>query len=566
MDPRLNEEALEENQSVLSSPIPFPTSPLPMGMKRATRGFSYNNLIPKEVSVGSWEPVQIRAESPLPPGLSMHVSVTWGDSVFVFGGYSGQYRVKDFYEFNFRSKQWSLVRGRGTAPTPRDRHAAAVAGNAMYVFGGHDGSSRLGDTHRFDFVAKRWSQVMVPSTTALDAPTPRHSCSLAAYMDHVFLFGGFDGNYRNDVHVLDLATHKWSKFAATGHPPSPRYRSSLNVCGDQLVVIAGHDGTRHLNDIYALNPQTATWSRIYATGLMPIPRDSHTVVSYGDSLVVFGGSSGSAMNDLHELNMRTLSWVPLFPGGTAPEPRFCHSMVLMGESKVVVFGGYDGVTRRNDMLQLNINVGRLGQRVEVTPSTLVRELGAMVESEKYSDIKFLVEEKIVPAHRFILSRFPYFVNLMEGSKTAESKEGNSMDSSAPVEIKGMRHATFVNFLRYVYTDGLDIVKMNDVVELFEAADRFGIDRLKAVCQNAMLDCLDCNNAASLFSSADKHNAAHLRALAFNYIISNFDEVSVTPDFEEMGRNRVDLVFEVLKRRGAMLANKSYSSSHELGSM
>ena len=101
------------------------------------------------------------------------------------------------------------------------------------------------------------------------------------------------------------------------------------------------------------------------------------------------------------------------------------------------------------------------------------------------------------------------------------------------------------------------------MEVFEAADRFGIDRLKAVCQNAMLDCLDCNNAASLFASADKHNAAHLRALAFNYIIYNFDEVSVTPDFEEMGRNRVDLVFEVLKRRGAMLANKSYSNSNEL---
>ena len=286
---------------------------------------------------------------------------------------------------------------------------------------------------------------------------------------------------------------------------------------------------------------------------MPIPRDSHAVISYGDSLVVFGGSSGSAMNDLHELNMKTLSWIPLFPGGTAPEPRFCHSMVLAGESKLVIFGGYDGVSRRNDMLQLNINVGRLGQRIEVPQSTLFRELGALVGNEKFADIRFNVEGTTVPAHRVILSRFPFFVSMME---TSNGTEGKDVEGSDAIEIKGIRHATFLNFLRYVYTDALDIVKMNDVVELFEAAERFGIERLKAVCQNSMLDCLDCNNAASLFASADKHNAAHLRALAFNFIIHNFDEVSVTADFEEMGRNRVDLVFEVLKRRGALLANKA----------
>jgi N-acetylneuraminic acid mutarotase len=530
-----------------TSPVPFmPLSPLAVMRRSSSKGMN-GSVSLQEVSVGSWEPVQIRTESPLPPGLSMHVSVTWGNSLFVFGGYSGQYRVKDFYEFNFTTKLWSLVRGRGVAPTPRDRHAAAVAGNAMYIFGGHDGSSRLGDTHRFDFASQRWSQVLIPGSSGIDAPTPRHSCSLAVYMDHLFMFGGFDGNYRNDVHVLDLATHKWSKFAATGHPPSPRYRSSFNVCGDQLVVIAGHDGTRHLNDIYALNPQTATWARIYASGLMPIPRDSHTVVTYGQSLVVFGGSSGSAMNDLHELNMQTLSWVPLFPGGTAPEPRFCHSMVLADDAKLVVFGGYDGVSRRNDLLQLNINVGRVGQRVDVPKSTILHDLGGLVGNDRFSDVQFTVEDKVVPAHKLILFRIAHF------SKLFADNDKDSAHSSFTIE--NVKHSTFVNLLRYIYTDSVDIVKHGELVELFEVADKFGIDRLKAVCQNAMLDCIDNNNAASLFSSADKHNAAHLRALAFNYIISNFDEVSVTPDFEEMGRNRVDLVFEVLKRRGAMLANK-----------
>jgi hypothetical protein len=43
----------------------------------------------------------------------------------------------------------------------------------------------------------------------------------------------------------------------------------------------------------------------------------------------------------------------------------------------------------------------------------------------------------------------------------------------------------------------------------------------------------------------------MRALAFNYILAHFDEVSVTSGFEDMGRTRIDLVFELLKRRGAL---------------
>jgi hypothetical protein len=115
------------------------------------------------------------------------------------------------------------------------------------VFGGHDGSTRLGDMHAYDFLSNRWSQV--PSA---GGPTPRHSHTLAAMTgpgpvsERIFMFGGYDGNYRADVWTLTVATHKWQKAITTGHGPSPRYRSSLVVCRDLLVVFGGHDGTRHL--------------------------------------------------------------------------------------------------------------------------------------------------------------------------------------------------------------------------------------------------------------------------------------------------------------------------------
>ena len=69
------------------------------------------------------------------------------------------------------------------------------------------------------------------------------------------------------------------------------------------------------------------------------------------------------------------------------------------------------------------------------------------------------------------------------------------------------------------------------MELFEAADIFGIDRLKIMCESAIMSSIDVDNAAAIFHASDMHNASSLRERAMNFILHNFDEVSKTPGFE-----------------------------------
>ena len=64
----------------------------------------------------------------------------------------------------------------------------------------------------------------------------------------------------------------------------------------------------------------------------------------------------------------------------------------------------------------------------------------------------------------------------------------------------------------------------------------------------MLGSLCTENAASIFHAADLHNATLLRDQCITFILSNFDAVTKTEAFEEMGRTNVELVFELLKRR------------------
>ena len=56
------------------------------------------------------------------------------------------------------------------------------------------------------------------------------------------------------------------------------------------------------------------------------------------------------------------------------------------------------------------------------------------------------------------------------------------------------------------------------MELFEAADQFGIDRLKAMCEQTIVTNLDIENAAAIFHAADMHNALSLRDVALNFIL------------------------------------------------
>ena len=86
------------------------------------------------------------------------------------------------------------------------------------------------------------------------------------------------------------------------------------------------------------------------------------------------------------------------------------------------------------------------------------------------------------------------------------------------------------------------------MELFEAADHFGIERLKSMCEQAIIMNIDAENAAAIFHASDMHNAQSLREMALNFILQNFDQVSKTSGFEQLARVNVDLILEIIKSR------------------
>lgn len=491
-------------------------------------------------NLDGWSVAEVVDGTP-PASRSLHAAAILNDVFYCFGGYDGMTRVNTFHAFSFAEKRWSPVLPSANSagpPSPRDRHVAVAFGNSFYVHGGFDGTRRVSDFWLFDLSSMCWREVVV-----LDGrpPSPRHSHSAVVHGHSLYVYGGYDGSYKSDLHEFNFNSSRWTLVPTTGRRPRARYRATTVVHKNYIILYGGHDGTRHLSDTHIFDIENRVWYPLVTEGNI-IPRDSHIAVAHSSSMYIFGGSSGSAMNDLFELQLPSNFSLPSrwrqikSSGMNEPLARFCHVGVVYNEA-LFIFGGYDGSTRLNDFVRFDFALYDLS--FEVPSSTLVSEFRALVDNETLSDVTFIVEGKPVYAHKLFLLRCSYFLALILG----DMKESNMKT----IRIEQVSHPTFLKILEYLYTDQLRIY-LDCAMELFEAADLFCIPRLQTMCEKRMLQSINVENAAAIFHAADLHSAMALREKAKKFILSHFELISKTSSFEEMGRSNIDLVFELLQNR------------------
>mmetsp|Transcript_88030 Transcript_88030/g.247419 ORF Transcript_88030/g.247419 Transcript_88030/m.247419 type:complete len:510 (+) Transcript_88030:40-1569(+) len=476
-----------------------------------------------------------------PRQRSLHAGIVVGDWLYVFGGYDGSNRVNDFYKFNFKTSKWSQITLTGLTPSARDRHVVVRYSDRIYIFAGYDGNNRVNDFWQYDTEHEVWTAVDAALGTP---PTPRHSHSGVEFDGSMYIFAGYDGNYRSDFHRYNFVQRKWSTVPVKGSVPKARYRTSAVAYKNRMLVVGGHDGAKHLNDFYQFNFDTLEWNLVDTSGQVPppSPRDSHSAVICGDSMYLFGGSTGSARNDLYSFSFDVEQWHEVRPVSSSgqkvtnvPCPRFCHTCDMYNNS-LFVFGGYDGQQRLNDFWQFKLATE---VNIDIPSSSLVSDLRSFLNEQKLSDVTFIVEGKPVYAHKLLCMRCSYFRAMFEG-QMREAQQNT-------ITINNISHRAFLALLEYLYTDEVEI-NMEIAMDLFVAADQFGVERLKRLCEKKILTSINIDSAATILQAANMHIAHSLRQNCMDFILRNFDAVSKTAAFEEMGRSNVELVFEILKRR------------------
>jgi leucine-zipper-like transcriptional regulator 1 len=206
--------------------------------------------------------------------------------------------------------------------------------------------------------------------------------------------------------------------------------------------------------------------------------------------------------------------------------RYCHIAVAHCDS-IFIFGGCDGTKQLNDLLKFSFAPDTLN--AYLPPSVHACGLKELVGSDKYSDVTFIVEVKEVMAHKILCRRCPSLQNMIP----IKCEDGGADE----IVIADISYDTFSSLLEFLYSDACDVDANN-------AADRFGVDRLKKICECALVKSLDVNSVCKMALLGDTCSGEILRRESIAFIVTHFERISRTAVFEEMGREDLDLLFEI----------------------
>uniref|UniRef100_A0A0A9FP48 BTB domain-containing protein n=1 Tax=Arundo donax TaxID=35708 RepID=A0A0A9FP48_ARUDO len=154
--------------------------------------------------------------------------------------------------------------------------------------------------------------------------------------------------------------------------------------------------------------------------------------------------------------------------------------------------------------------------VLVPPSNLHKDFREMLNDGEGADVSFNVDGQLFHAHRCVLAyRSPVF--------RAELFGPMRENAAKCIMIDDMEPAIFEALLHFIYTDRLpdscDDGKNAAMQHLLVAADRYGVERLRLMCESKLSEAIDVETVATTLVLAEQHNCSQLRRACIGFMAS-----------------------------------------------
>ncbi|KAG9271741.1 speckle-type POZ protein-like A [Astyanax mexicanus] len=147
--------------------------------------------------------------------------------------------------------------------------------------------------------------------------------------------------------------------------------------------------------------------------------------------------------------------------------------------------------------------------LKVPECQLSDDLGNLWECSRFTDCSLFVGGQEFKAHKSILAaRSPVF-NAMFEHEMEESKKNR-------VDISDIDADVFKEMMGFIYTGKAPNLE-NMADSLLAAADKYALERLKVMCEEALCNGLSVENVADTLILADLHGAEQLKAQAIDFI-------------------------------------------------
>ena len=183
------------------------------------------------------------------------------------------------------------------------------------------------------------------------------------------------------------------------------------------------------------------------------------------------------------------------------------------------------------------------------------KLAEMFRNQTLCDVQFnFISGQSVGAHVAILSAgSPVFAAMFQ-STFVESLTRQVTITDIEVDI-------FKQLLVYMYTGSIPEMEEESVTLLFVAADKYGMETLKDVCADDLLEQLETENVIKMLVWSHFHSISKVFEGAMEILVDNYCELCFQPEWLDFTKNYPDLCVMATQRIAMATQRIVMSSQH-----
>ncbi|XP_072975745.1 BTB/POZ and MATH domain-containing protein 3 [Typha angustifolia] len=214
---------------------------------------------------------------------------------------------------------------------------------------------------------------------------------------------------------------------------------------------------------------------------------------------------------------------------------------------------------KDDCLIMNCTVGVVRNRIEtprhfsisVPPPDLGHCFMEMLKSGIGSDVVFEVGDETFRAHKQILAtRSPVFKAQFFGPIGNPTLNRIIVEDVEPLVFKGMLHFIYLDELPSVHElDGSASMCTSTIMvqHLLAAADRYGLERLRLLCEAKLCEEVTADTVATTLALAEQHQCAQLKSVCLKFTAAreNLGVVMQTEGFNHLEETCPSLLSDLL---------------------
>ncbi|KAH0506050.1 TD and POZ domain-containing protein 1-like [Microtus ochrogaster] len=159
------------------------------------------------------------------------------------------------------------------------------------------------------------------------------------------------------------------------------------------------------------------------------------------------------------------------------------------------------------------------KRIQSPRGPLGDDLGELWKNSSFTDCCLVVAGQEFLAHKAILAAHSPVFRAMVEHDMEESRKNR-------IEIHDLKPEVFKAMIDFIYT-GKEPVLHSMADAVLAAADKYGLEHLKVMCERALCRDLSVENAAHTLFLADLHSTGQLKTQVLNFITAHASEVSQT---------------------------------------